>query len=194
MKHTEWIIHPSFYVFWAVWCLLDQSGYLWYFLLAALVHELGHAAAVLACGGEIRRIILYAAGACIQVHHKKGYPADIGIAAAGPLAGLLMAILCTAVGWTNAAGASLLLTLFNCLPILPLDGGCIAACALCMTPLGLRGYDGLRMVSMAGSAGLVVLGGVVLAETGTNAALLTAGMTLFLGNAGYSCKAVGSCV
>ncbi|MDO5548374.1 MAG: hypothetical protein Q4F79_07795 [Eubacteriales bacterium] len=185
MRRNEWLhIHPSFFVFWTVTCLLDADGYLWQFVLAAGIHEMGHAAAVFLAGGRIDQLVLYAAGACMQVHHPRGYWCDIAIAAAGPLAGFAAAIV--SAGWGNLsfAGVNLLLSLFNCLPVLPLDGGCIVAYLLCLSPAGLRGYDFLCWVSLAESAGLIALGFYVWCRTGTNLALLVIGIILFVGNCG----------
>lgn len=177
-------IHPSFFVFWTITCLLDVDGYLWQFVLAAGIHELGHAAAVFLAGGRIDTLVLYAAGACMNIHHTRGYVCDILIAAAGPLSGFIAAIVSAELGNLSFSGVNLLLSLFNCLPILPLDGGCIVAYLLCLSPAGLRGYDFLCFLSLAESLGIIGLGCYVWQRTGTNIALLVIGLTLFAGNCG----------
>lgn len=181
-------IHPSFYLFWTLYCLLSRGAYIWDFVLAAVIHELGHIAAVALFGGEIQQLIFYAAGICMRIHHQRGYICDSVIAAAGPLAGMLAAVIGMKLGWYEFAGANFLLTMLNCLPILPLDGGCIVAYALCLSPAGLRGYDALRMMSLAGSVLLMGAGVYIWYLTGSNVSLLVIGITLFLGNCGFSCK------
>lgn len=60
------LVSPSFYVFWAVFCLLDTQNILPVFALAAMLHELGHAAVIACLGGSIRCVRLHAAGAVIM--------------------------------------------------------------------------------------------------------------------------------
>lgn len=177
-------LHPSFFVFWTIACLLDADGTLPLFVFAAAVHELGHAAAVQLAGGRVERIVLYAAGACMQVRHGRGYGGDLLIAAAGPLAGCLAAWIAAQAGWISFAGANLILSLFNCLPIVPLDGGCMLSSLLCLSPLGLRGGDALRVLSLVQSLALTALGACLLIRTGSNIALLVIGLTLTAGNLG----------
>lgn len=177
-------IRPSFFVFWTAACLLDADGTLPLFVLAAAVHELGHAAAVYLAGGRVERMVLYAAGACMQVRHGRGYTGDLVIAAAGPLAGALAAWISAQAGWVSFAGANLILSLFNCLPIVPLDGGCMLSCLLCLSPLGLRGGDVLRALSLVQSLVLTGVGVGLLMRTGNSIALLVIGLMLTAGNLG----------
>ncbi len=185
---TEFRLHPSFFLFWALFCLLDGGECLRYFVPAALLHEAGHVLAVWMCGGHVRCVELSGPGICMEVHHPRGYGGDFLIAAAGPAAGLTAALIGGAMRYCLFSGASLLLTVFNCLPILPLDGGCMLVSLLCMTPLGLRGEDIVRFVSRVG-AGLVALFGlIVLWQTRTNAALLVIGLVLLVGKDRATCK------
>lgn len=191
---TEIKLHPSFFVFWAVFCLLDQEGYLKYFVAAAGLHELGHAAAVYLCGGRVICLRLAGPGACMEVVHPRGYQGDFVIAAGGPATGAIAALVSAALGWTTFCGANTLLTVLNCLPILPLDGGCMMASLLCMTPLGIRGEDMLRAFSRIGALFVALAGLAVLWQTRSNAALLVIGMILLFGKDGVPCKLRRDCV
>lgn len=186
MKRTDRLcVRPSFFVFWTIACLLDSDGTLPLFVLAAGIHELGHAVAVWIAGGTVDQVVLYAAGACMSVHHSRGYVCDLLIAAAGPLAGFVTAWISGQIGWISFAGVNVILSVLNCLPIVPLDGGCMLASLLCLSPLGLRGQDALCVLSLVQSAALTVLGAYLLYRTGTNIALLVIGVTLTAGNLGY---------
>ncbi|MCI8539276.1 MAG: peptidase M50 [Oscillospiraceae bacterium] len=121
--------------------LLFWLALLWYlgydlllgcFLMAAALHELGHALAVWQCGGRIRRLRLNLLGAELELDGRErlSYGQEVWVAAAGPLVnlglGVAAARLWQSAGWDGAlmfAGASLVLGCFNLLPLDPLDGG-----------------------------------------------------------------------
>ena len=89
-------------------------------LLAAMVHELGHLLAIRLTGGRVRRICLRAGGAVIETAPMT--PArEVICALAGPAAGAVIVL-----SWRfypELALAGLVQTVFNLLPIYPLDGG-----------------------------------------------------------------------
>lgn len=186
----ELVVKPSFYVFWLIFCLLDSGHTILYFLAAALIHELGHAAAIALSGSRIERIELYAAGVCMSVSRTKSYRADLAIAAAGPAAGIAAAMLFANAGMTELAGANILLSVFNLLIIYPLDGACMAVAVLCMSPLGLCGVDVLRVISLIESALLLALGAALWHHTRTNPTVFCIGLMLLAGNLKYSCEKV----
>lgn len=103
---------------------LDESGVAPLFFMAAALHELGHALAVYTCGGTLVCLRLTALGGVLR--YRLPYPGawmDMWIAAAGPLAGLFAAWIAASLGSFRFAGANLLLSMFNLLPVRPLDGG-----------------------------------------------------------------------
>ena len=99
-------------------------------LLPVILHELGHILALRLLGLRICRFRIELKGLCMEY---RGYAGGLGhalAAAAGPALGLLYALAASllAVQYGNpwlelTAGVSLLLSAFNLLPALPLDGG-----------------------------------------------------------------------
>ena len=153
-------------------------------LLPVLVHELGHAAALALLGLRIRQVRFELRGFCIEYYGDCSAVGHAFAAFAGPLAGLVWAIAASARGngadWlTLSAGVSVLLSLFNLLPALPLDGGRILlalSCALWGERRGARLTEGASLLT-----GALLLGaGVWLLLRGRGAALLTAAVWLLL--------------
>lgn len=175
---------PSFYIFWAIFCLLDEEGVMPLFLCAAVIHELGHALAIYLCGGRLDGICLCVTGAVLKQGRCLGYGAECLIALAGPIAGVLAAWFCTAAGLPMLAGANLLLSLFNSLPLLPLDGGCAIKSLLCMLPPAAAetGQKLLYAFSVLAAAAFTVFGAALLLYTGQNATALVAGGFLLFAN------------
>ena len=117
-------IADSFWLLAALVAFLDQSGIGMLFLLAASIHEAGHAAAVWLCGGQLLTLRLTALGGVMRYRLRRPQIGrEVCIAAAGPLIGFLTAWLAAAGGYTLFAGANLLLSLVNLTPVRPLDGG-----------------------------------------------------------------------
>jgi len=147
----------------ALW-LLDSGGVMSALLPAAAVHELGHIAAIAAMGGRIEALWLEASGLRLDYRGVLGRGGEAFAAAAGPAAGLLLALAAAAAGkrWDSdylkcLAGVSCLLSGFNLLPALPLDGGRILLLAL----EGLwpdRAEDAAFWSGLGIGAGLMLLG------------------------------------
>lgn len=105
--------------------------------VAASVHELGHIAALKALHFKVNGFVAELGGLRLD-YSGANIPAFHALAAlAGPLAGLGVAFLCsflariTGITWfALTSGISLILSLFNLLPILPLDGGRTIVAAL----------------------------------------------------------------
>lgn len=176
----RWVVSPSFYVFWATVCLLDTQNVLPVFVLAAVIHELGHAAAIVCLGGRITCIRLHAAGAVIVQGKLLSDTRECLVSLAGPAAGLLAAMLFAFLRHPMDAGANLVLSLFNILPILPLDGGAAVRSLLRLLPAAAaqKSICVLQWISVLAAFALTVFGGVLLYQTGSNPTGLAVGICL----------------
>ena len=97
-------------------------------LLAAMVHELGHLTAMYFTGVPVEGFIIHPFGARIQAGPMEP-GTEILCALAGPMAGAL-----TIFAWKwfpEMAVAGLVQTIFNLIPIYPLDGGRVARNICC---------------------------------------------------------------
>lgn len=155
-------------------------------LAPVLVHELGHLLMLRLFGLRVRGFRFDLRGLCIEYG---GYaePFSHGVAAfAGPAAGLAYAFAasyfarrCGNGALALSAGVSLLLSLFNLLPVLPLDGGRIFS----LIADGLLGAKkGARLTAAVGlalSSALLVCGLYVMWR-GEGTALLLAALWLLL--------------
>lgn len=152
------------------------------FLCAAVIHELGHAIAIFLCGGKIDGIYLSITGAVLKQSRCLGYGQECLISLAGPAAGLAAAWIFS--GYPMLAGANLLLSLFNSLPILPLDGGCAIRSLLGLLPPVASdiGQNILLLCSTAAAMVLTAFGAALLVYTGQNASALAVGGFLLFAN------------
>ena len=114
-------IAPGFIAALCLLRLLVEPGVFWSFLAAAAAHEAGHLTAAFALRVKVTGIRLDALDARIRMQ-ASSYRQETICALAGPAASVL---LCIARRKADPACAaiSLLLGLFNALPVFPLDGG-----------------------------------------------------------------------
>ncbi len=103
---------------------LDSDGLAAALLPAVLCHEAGHWLALRACGARVTEVRLDAAGICLVTTGLTGRGQEVICALAGPAAGVGWAVLAARLGgrWVSSAGLSALLSVYNLLPALPLDG------------------------------------------------------------------------
>lgn len=150
-------------------------------LLPIAAHELSHVLALRLLGQRITGLRMEAQGLCIGYSGTCTPFGHILAALAGPVGGTVYALLSfSRISWLKeSARLSLLLTAFNLLPILPLDGGRVFS-QLCILCLGeARGTAFFRLVSGALLA-LLLLGGVALALWEKSTSLLAAAIWLLL--------------
>ena len=150
-------------------------------LLPVTVHELSHVLALWVLGQKITGIMPDAGGFCIRYEGSCTAAGHIAAALAGPLGGALYALAgLTGIPWLEKSAIfSLLLTAFNLLPLLPLDGGRIFV-RLCVLCLGKKNGE-----KLCGSVGtlflfLLLVGGLTLAVWKKSTAVLAAAVWLLL--------------
>lgn len=159
---------------------------LWAIALPVAAHELGHVLAFRLIGLRITSFRAELKGLCIDYCGFCGTAGHIFAAAAGPAAGLAYAF--AASHWAKltgsetaalSAGISLLLSAFNLLPVLPLDGGRIFSRAACGM-LGIR--RGEKLTERVGLAisGAMLAAGLLLLWKGQGAGLGMAALWLLL--------------
>ena len=100
--------------------LLLPLRWLFAAILSALLHELGHYTAVRLLGGSINNIHLGLSGACMYASGLTP-KSEVICLLAGPLAGLLPLLVIKVLPITALCGV--IQTVYNLLPVYPLDGG-----------------------------------------------------------------------
>lgn len=159
-------------------------------LLAAAAHELGHIIIIKLLGGGIKYLRFEASGMCMSLCGINSAASEAAALLAGPAAGLIFALICAHYGSETAnrvllecAGYGILLTAYNMLPALPLDGG-RAAFVMLSGAFGreraekIIWYLGFITGLSLSAAGLVLLG----KEFGT--ALMIAGIWILIAQTG----------
>lgn len=150
------------------------------------VHELGHIICLRLLGLRIRGFRAELRGLCMGYAGCTNGLGRVLSAAAGPAAGGLYALMTSYAGkilgsdWLLcSAGVSILLSCFNLLPALPLDGGQIFS-ELMTALFGLM--RGMRIVELTGLAvgALLLAAGLWLLWTGRGAAVIVAAIWLLL--------------
>lgn len=101
---------------------LVDAAYLPALLSAAVIHELGHIAALKLCKAELQELRLEFFGLCLVATPPTSPVQEAFCALSGPLAGFLWAFGIQHIAPLSSA-FSLLLSAYNILPALPLDGG-----------------------------------------------------------------------
>lgn len=150
MKDIKWDISPGAVLVFALFYFFDSSGLVAALLPAVLVHEAGHAFVLHLGGVQLRRLSVGLLGLEMDYWGRlDGLFGAVAIAA-GPLLGAVYALLTafTRSEFLQLSGsASLLLSAFNLLPVLPLDGGRLVALAI-----GERALPISRVISLVFAA------------------------------------------
>lgn len=104
-------------------------------MFAVIVHELGHIAAIVLCGGKVHSLKVSVSGLCIGCTGAISTDESVICLCAGPAAGFALAYAASYLGnlsqnllLIKTAGFSLVLSVYNSLPALPLDGGQALEC------------------------------------------------------------------
>ena len=126
MGWLELTVSPGFLLLAASLFYVGGGGALTAFLTAALSHELGHLTALWLVGAELRRIRVTPCGPVIDYRGGLTRRQEAGVLSAGPLGGLLFATFAFIVGtpyFLYTGAVAILATVFNLLPVMPMDGG-----------------------------------------------------------------------
>ena len=132
---------------------------------AIFVHELGHVIALHAMGMRVKGLRAEARGFCIEYSGSACTAGHIAAAAAGPIAGFIYAFAAAGLGsklenetLLLSSGISMLLSAFNMLPVLPLDGGRVFALLCSCVTDGRHAEKAARAVGILTSASLLAFG------------------------------------
>lgn len=149
--------------------------------LAVLVHELGHVAAIYAMGLKLEHIAVEPSGFRIKYSGIGSEYADLISSAAGPTAGLLyFGVINEFCPYLRLSGElSLFYSLFNLMPVYPLDGGRIINIVAEQKLGPVRGEEVCRMLSGFFCV-LFTLSAALLFLIGQGGAMLAAGIWLCL--------------
>lgn len=130
MRDLKFELSPWALLVYAVLFFFDDEGVFMPLLLAAAVHESGHAAALILSGARLRSISIGVFMLEIDYSGQLSRGRLLAAALAGPAAGLLLSAVGLSIGgdFMDRCGViSLFLSLFNLIPAMPLDGGRAAA-------------------------------------------------------------------
>lgn len=149
--------------------------------LPVAVHELAHIIALRLSGLKVKSIRAELTGLCIDYCGFAEPLTHIAAAFAGPAGGFIYAYAAsliareTGCAWMElSAGISLLLSVFNLLPVLPLDGGRILLGLLTML-LGAQAGERITLkISFAVTAVLLAAGAVLAFNNGSKAPVAAA--------------------
>lgn len=132
-------LNPAFCILLALMLLILPLKWLLAAISAALFHEICHIAAVSLCNGSIQKLDLRSGGAKLEIS-PLSYGQELICALAGPLGGLFLLLFAR---WLpRIAVCAALQSLYNLLPIHPLDGGRALRCGatLFMTESHARSF------------------------------------------------------
>jgi len=143
------------FVIFALLLLIVPLRWLVAMMLAAAVHELGHYIALRICAVDVLGFEISLHGARLKVGHM-GRVQELFCVLAGPLAGLSLLMVANWMPRTAVCGC--IHSVYNLLPIYPLDGGRLIRC-LGIGGKGCRWIEGICLVTigLCGIYGSLVL-------------------------------------
>lgn len=154
-------IKPEFFFLVAVFLLLLPFKWILSWLIAAFFHELCHYLALKLCRIQICSITVGISGAAIETDAMPAYKETIS-ALAGPVGGLCLLFLVRLI--PSVAICALFQSLYNLLPIFPLDGGRVLRCCFASLFGSERGVRFSRILER-GVVSFILIFAVVLSLT-----------------------------
>ncbi len=113
-------MNPRFMISCALMLLVFPLSWIFSWLVAVVVHELFHYCALRICGCEVYSLMVTPAGVVMETSHLTGMK-GIVCYLAGPLGGFLLCVF--AKYFPLLAICGFLQSIFNLIPVRPLDGG-----------------------------------------------------------------------
>lgn len=159
----------------ALLTLIDTLGVVWMSFFAVAVHELGHILAMLALRIKIKQISLSSCGVLIKSECNFDFAKAISVAAAGPTANFICALLIT----DRTVGNVMLLTgIFNLIPVHGTDGGDIFT-LVCRRIFGMSKADWMFTAVSTLFALVIAAAGLYLLVYCKNPTMLAAAVYFF---------------
>ncbi len=155
-------------------------------VLSVLVHELGHIFMIFALGLKIKNIRFELSGLCIDYAGLNTFLKELLVSLAGPISGIVFFVFAAYSENFSAtallelsAQLSLLYSVFNLLPVIPLDGGRIL---LCLSEKLLGGSSGEALYKKVSGFFCVILFviGLICCLNGEGNGLFAASLWLIL--------------
>lgn len=189
-KNQKFGINPAFFLI-ILWLILNlgSSPFLNY-LLAILIHELGHYFVAKWLGYRLSKFSLSHYGVSLSYYGQELEERDdMLIALAGPFSNLITSLFCLALWWVfpvsynflaSFVEVSLVIALFNLLPAFPLDGGRVFV-SLCSKFIDREKAIKLTMIFNVIFASFFFVVFIVLCFINFNPTFLLFGVFLILG-------------
>jgi len=169
MRAVKFDISPSGLLVWAALYYVLEDRVFVALLLPVVVHELGHLLMLYLLGLRVKSVSIELRGICISYFGYTGAAGHALAAFCGPAAGFIYAWIAAAAATRMgsetlcmSAGISLVFSVFNIIPALPLDGGRILHNLLSVFCTENKTAAVCETVSLVSGIGLMLCGIYVL--------------------------------
>ena len=166
MKKFKISIHPLFLIFAEFLIYLGYFYILLAYLITIILHEFAHSFVANRLGYRLNIINIMPHGASLSGQsHFFSVRDEILIAIAGPIANIVIAVICCALWWLfpetyfytqQFVYANTITAVVNCLPIFPLDGGRVLLAVLGKNGNKISAIKKVRLTGIILSSSLIV--------------------------------------